>query len=326
MHDRQYNQTHIQAQFTIPVEESGARIDQVLARMMPEYSRARLSQWLSEGSIQVDGQCLKPKQRIIGGESVIVDATLEPEVDWSGQSMPLEIVHADDDLIVVNKPAGLVVHPGHGNPSGTLVNALLAAYPELEQVPRAGIVHRLDKETSGLLAVARSLKAQNHLVKQLKNRTVGRHYAALVYGRPRHEGTVDAPMDRHRLQRTKMAVVASGKPAITHYRVEATTAHFAWIALKLETGRTHQIRVHMMHIGHPLVGDPVYRTGRPGLGHATEATRTLIDEFPRQALHARHLRLIHPLTGAECEFDAPMPEDLRTLQTRLEASDRESMA
>ena len=322
MHDRQYTRTHIQAQFTIPVEESGARIDQVLARLMPDYSRARLTQWLTEGAITVNAKILKPKHRILGGESVVIDATLEPEVDWSGQAMALDIVHADADLIVVNKPAGLVVHPGHGNSSGTLVNALLAEYPELEQIPRAGIVHRLDKETSGLLAVARSLKAQAHLVKQLKDRSMSRHYVALVYGHPRKEGTVDAPMDRHRIQRTKMAVVTQGKPAVTHYRVTQTTAHCAWVALKLESGRTHQIRVHMMHLGHPLVGDPVYRTGRPGLGSATEEARTLIDTFPRQALHARTLGLVHPTTGELCEFEAPMPDDLQTLFEALADADR----
>jgi 23S rRNA pseudouridine1911/1915/1917 synthase len=269
----------------------------------------------------VDAQVLKPKQRILGGESVIIDAMLEPEVDWSGQSMPLDILHADADLIVVNKPAGLVVHPGHGNPSGTLVNALLAEYPELEQIPRAGIVHRLDKDTSGVLAVARSLTAQAQLVQQLKDRSMGRHYVALVYGHPQTEGTIDAPMDRHRLQRTKMAVVTQGKPAITHYRVTHTTAHCAWVALKLESGRTHQIRVHMMHLGHPLVGDPVYRNGRLGLGSATEQARNLIETFPRQALHAQTLQLVHPTTQALCEFDAPLPDDLNTLREALTDAD-----
>ncbi len=321
MTDRQYTKTHIQAQFEVPLEESGSRIDQVLARLMPDYSRARLTQWLTDGQILVDGAPLKPKNKVLGGEKIIIDAELEAQIDWSAEDIPLDIVHADDDLIIVNKPAGLVVHPGHGNPSGTLVNALLSAFPELEEIPRAGIVHRLDKDTSGVLAVARSLKAQANLVKQLKDRSMSRQYSALVYGHPSKEGTIDAPMDRHRLQRTKMAVVYSGKPAITHYRVSETTAHCAWVDVKLETGRTHQIRVHMTHIGHPLVGDPVYRQGRPGLGNATEEARILIDRFPRQALHARKLGLIHPGSGEAVEFEVPLAPDLDELLMSLRQVD-----
>ncbi len=321
MTDRQYTKTHIQAQFEVPLEESGSRIDQVLARLMPDYSRARLTQWLTDGQILVDGAPLKPKNKVLGGEKIIIDAELEAQIDWSAEDIPLDIVHADDDLIIVNKPAGLVVHPGHGNPSGTLVNALLSAFPELEEIPRAGIVHRLDKDTSGVLAVARSLKAQANLVKQLKDRSMSRQYSALVYGHPSKEGTIDAPMDRHRLQRTKMAVVYSGKPAITHYRVSETTAHCAWVDVKLETGRTHQIRVHMTHIGHPLVGDPVYRQGRPGLGNATEEARIFIDRFPRQALHARKLGLIHPGSGEAVEFEVPVAPDLDELLMSLRQVD-----
>ena len=321
MTDRQYTKTHIQAQFEVPLEESGSRIDQVLARLMPDYSRARLTQWLTDGQILVDGAPLKPKNKVLGGEKIIIDAELEAQIDWSAEDIPLDIVHADDDLIIVNKPAGLVVHPGHGNPSGTLVNALLSAFPELEEIPRAGIVHRLDKDTSGVLAVARSLKAQANLVKQLKDRSMSRQYSALVYGHPSKEGTIDAPMDRHRLQRTKMAVVYSGKPAITHYRVSETTAHCAWVDVKLETGRTHQIRVHMTHIGHPLVGDPVYRQGRPGLGNATEEARIFIDRFPRQALHAGKLGLIHPGSGEAVEFEVPLAPDLDELLMSLRQVD-----
>lgn len=321
MTDRQYTKTHIQAQFEVPLEESGSRIDQVLARLMPDYSRARLTQWLTDGQILVDGALLKPKNKVLGGEKIVVDAELEAQIDWSAEDIPLDIIHADEDLIIVNKPAGLVVHPGHGNPSGTLVNALLSAFPELEEIPRAGIVHRLDKETSGVLAVARSLKAQANLVKQLKDRSMSRQYGALVYGHPSKEGTIDAPMDRHRLQRTKMAVVYSGKPAVTHYRLTETTAHCAWVDVKLETGRTHQIRVHMTHIGHPLVGDPVYRQGRPGLGHATQEARTLIDGFPRQALHAKKLGLIHPTSGDDVEFEVPLASDLDELLTSLRQVD-----
>lgn len=321
MTDRQYTKTHIQAQFEVPLEESGSRIDKVLARLMPDYSRARLTQWLTDGQILVDGALLKPKNKVLGGEKIVVDAELEAQIDWSAEDIPLDILHADDDLIIVNKPAGLVVHPGHGNPSGTLVNALLSAFPELEEIPRAGIVHRLDKDTSGVLAVARSLKAQANLVKQLKDRSMSRQYGALVYGHPSKEGTIDAPMDRHRLQRTKMAVVYSGKPAVTHYRLSETTAHCAWVDVTLETGRTHQIRVHMTYIGHPLVGDLVYRQGRPGLSHATREARALIDGFPRHALHARKLGLIHPASGENVEFDVPLASDLCELLTFLRQVD-----
>lgn len=321
MADRQNNTTYIQAQFEVPLEESGSRIDQVLARLMPDYSRARLSQWLISGQILVDGVALKPKNRVLGGENIVVNAELEPRVDWSAETIPLDVVYADSDLIIVNKPAGLVVHPGHGNPSGTLVNALLGLYPELEKVPRAGIVHRLDKDTSGVLAVARSLKAQANLVKQLKDRSMSRHYCALVYGHPSREGKIDAPMDRHRIQRTKMTVVFSGKPAVTQYRLAETTAHFAWLDVKLETGRTHQIRVHMTHIGHPLVGDPVYRQGRLGLGQTTQEVRALIDGFPRQALHARKLGLIHPTRDEVVEFEVPIASDLNDLLIALREAD-----
>ena len=321
MTDRQYTKTHIQAQFDVPLEESGSRIDQVLARLMPDYSRARLTQWLTEGQILIAGAARKPKNKVLGGDKIVVNAELEPQIDWSAENIPLDLVHVDHDLIIVNKPAGLVVHPGHGNPSGTLVNALLSQFPELEEIPRAGIVHRLDKETSGVLAVARSLKAQANLVKQLKDRSMSRQYVALVYGHPNKEGTIDAPMDRHRLQRTKMAVVYSGKPAVTHYRVTETTAHCAWVQVKLESGRTHQIRVHMTHIGHPLVGDPVYRQGRPGLGRAAVAARDLIDQFPRQALHAQLLGLKHPSTLEMVQFEVPMAQDLAELHAQLKIVD-----
>ncbi len=321
MTDRHYTKTLIQAQFDVPLEESGSRIDQVLARLMPDYSRARLTQWLTEGQILIDGAARKPKNKVLGGEKIVVNAELEPQIDWYAENIPLDLVHVDNDLIIVNKPAGLVVHPGHGNPSGTLVNALLSQFPELEKIPRAGIVHRLDKGTSGVLAVARSLKAHANLVKQLKDRSMGRQYVALIYGHPNNEGTIDAPMDRHRLQRTKMAVVYSGKPAVTHYRVTETTSHCAWVEVKLESGRTHQIRVHMTHIGHPLVGDPVYRQGRPGLGRASVAARDLIDQFPRQALHAQSLGLKHPATLEIVQFEVPMAQDLVEMHSQLKIVD-----
>ena len=321
MSDRQHTETHIQAQFRVPLEESGARIDQVLAKLLPEFSRARLSQWVSEGWVLLDSKPCKPKSRVLGGELIEVSAELEPAVSWSAEAIDLQVIHEDEDLIVVDKPAGLVVHPGHGNPNGTLVNALLSRYPELELIPRAGIVHRLDKDTSGVLAVARSLRAHGSLVEQLKDRSMSRRYVALVYGQPLSQGTVDAPMDRHRTARTKMAVVSAGKPAVTHYRVLSRTAHCAWLQVKLESGRTHQIRVHMTHIGHPLVGDPVYRQGRPGLGQASPEAQELINAFPRQALHAEALGLMHPATGDACEFKVSWPADLLALKNTLEMAD-----
>lgn len=321
MTDRHYTKTHIQAQFVVPLEESGARIDQVLARLLPDYSRARLSQWLVAGAILLDGATCKPKHRVLGGEAIVVDAALEPQVDWSAEASDLDILFEDLDIIILNKPAGLVVHPGHGNPSGTLVNALLARFPELEELPRAGIVHRLDKETSGVLAVARSSRAHGSLTMQLKDRTMSRQYIAAVFGHPNAVGTVDAPMDRHRTQRTKMAVVTSGKPAVTHYRVIERTAHVSWLSVKLESGRTHQIRVHLTHIGHPLVGDPVYRQGRIGLGRASQEARQCIEDFPRQALHAEALGLLHPGSSEPMSFSAPLPDDLVGLRVNLERHD-----
>lgn len=321
MTDRQHTETHIQAQFRVPLEESGARIDQVLAKLLPDYSRARLSQWVTDGWVLLDSKPCKPKSRVLGGELIEVSAELEAAVSWSAEAIELEVVYEDSDLVVVNKPAGLVVHPGHGNPSGTLVNALLNRYPELDLLPRAGIVHRLDKDTSGLLAVARSMRAHGSLVDQLKDRSMSRTYVALVYGQPLSQGKIDAPMDRHRTIRTKMAVVASGKPAVTHYRVIARTAHCTWLRVKLESGRTHQIRVHLTHIGHPLVGDPLYRQGRPGLGRASTEAKTCLDAFPRQALHAESLGLVHPGSGEALEFHAPWPLDLVELKDALEVFD-----
>jgi len=249
----------------------------------------------------------------LGGELVSIDAQLESQVSWAGQPLELETLYVDDDLIIVNKPAGLVVHPGHGNPSSTLVNALLHHYPELDAIPRAGIVHRLDKETSGVLAVARSAKAHQRLIAQLKDRSMGRQYWALVFGRTRPVGTIDAPMDRHRIQRTKMAVMLQGKPAVTHYRTLHQTEHLSAVEVRLETGRTHQIRVHMTYIGHPLVGDPVYKAGRPGFGTMLASARHRVEGFPRQALHAEMLRLLHPQTNEPMEFRAPLADDLVAL-------------
>ncbi len=291
----------------VPGEDSGLRLDQGLVRLWPKHSRSRLQNWIREGRIRLDGVVVtEPKHKLWGGEVVELEEALDEKALSSlPEAIPLNIVHEDEAIIIIDKPAGLVVHPGSGNWSGTLLNALLHYEPALEHVPRAGIVHRLDKETSGLMVVARTLEAQTNLVRQLQARTVKRYYQALVRGSVERGGTVDAPIGRHPTQRTKMAVVKTGKPARTHYRVVERFIDCTLIECALETGRTHQIRVHMTSIGHPLVGDPVYGGG---------ASRVPIGpEFARQALHARRLGLVHPLTGKAMLWKSNVPEDMAEL-------------
>ncbi len=298
---------------TIPDELFGQRLDQVLAQLFPDYSRARLQQWIKEGLVTVNGETKKPKEKVVGGEYVEVLATTAEEVSWVAQDIPLDIVYEDEDIIIVNKPAGLVVHPATGNPDGTLVNALLHHAPELSEVPRAGIIHRLDKETSGLLAVARNLKAQKHLVEILQERTMKRQYQAVAYGVMTGGGTVDAPIARHAVDRKRMAVREDGKHAVTHYRViERFRAH-THIRVDLETGRTHQIRVHMAHIHYPLVGDPVYGGRLRIPPDSSDTMQNMLRGFRRQALHAARLGLTHPRTGEEMEWEAELPQDMQDL-------------
>lgn len=286
----------------IPVHQSGMRLDQALAELLPRYSRSRLQAWISEGAITLDGQVTSPKSKVWGGEQVRVQAIAHPsEMPAQAEAIDLSIVFEDETLLVINKPAGLVVHPGSGNWSGTLLNALLHHAPQLQSVPRAGIVHRLDKETSGLLVVAKTIEAQTDLVRQLQAHTVQRHYLALVEGEVARDGKVEAPIGRHPSARTKMAVVSRGKPAVTHYRVLQRFARHTLIECRLETGRTHQIRVHMQSIGHALVGDPTYGA-KKGPSH-----------FKRQALHAARLGLIHPVTHEAMQWEAPLPEDMQAL-------------
>ena len=297
----------------IPRECGGLRLDQALARMFPDFSRARLQQWVRAGQVRVDERVLKPRDTVRGGEQVIIRAQLDDTPGCEPEAIALDVIHEDEALLVINKPAGLVVHPAAGNWGGTLQNALLHRAPELATVPRAGIVHRLDKDTSGLLVVARTLTAHKSLVEQLQARTLKREYLAVVQGAMTAGGTVDAPIGRHPVDRKRMAVVQSGKEAVTHYRVEQRFAHHTAIRVNLETGRTHQIRVHMAHIRHPLVGDPVYG-GRLRLpAGAGEALIQALRGFNRQALHARRLGLQHPVTGEYVEWEAPLPEDLVTL-------------
>jgi 23S rRNA pseudouridine1911/1915/1917 synthase len=304
----------IQKELMVSSEFAGCRLDQTAAQLLGDYSRARVQQWIKQGDLRVDGQVKKPKEKLLGGECLTLDTVLEPEGDWQPEHIQLDVVYEDGDILVINKPAGLVVHPAAGNRQGTLLNGLLNHCPDLEAIPRAGIVHRLDKDTTGLMVVAKTLAAHHSLVKQLQARTVSREYQAVCFGVMTGGGTVEADIGRHPRVRTKMAVVKSGgKEAITHYRVEQRFADFTHVRVKLETGRTHQIRVHMAHIGYPLVGDSVY-AGR--LKVPRGASDTLIEtlrSFPRQALHAGELGLIHPQHEDYMHWQAPLPDDMNQL-------------
>ena len=312
----------IQQQAVVPDELDGGRLDQAAARLFPDFSRSRLQAWIKKGVLCADGRQCRPRDKVAAGVVLALDAELERETTWQPEDIALDIVYEDDSILVVNKPAGLVVHPAAGHADGTLVNALLAHAPELEQLPRGGIVHRLDMETSGIMVVARTLSAHHHLVEQLQARTVKREYSAVCIGAMTGGGTIEAPMGRHPKQRKKMAVLpAGGKPAITHYRIARRFGHHTQIAVNLETGRTHQIRVHMAYRHYPLVGDPLYG-GRPRIPRG--ASQVLIDAlrgFPRQALHARVLGLIHPQSHEELQFECPLPEDMLELLAVLQQED-----
>ncbi len=302
---------HLSAQ--IPVEAAGRRLDQALAELFSAYSRARLQQWIKQGSVLLDGRAAPAKYRVVGGEQVEIAAQLQVETAAQPQSLPLDVRFEDQHLLVLNKPPGLVVHPAAGNPEGTLQNALLYHYPELASVPRAGIVHRLDKGTSGLMVVARSLSAHKSLVEQLQARSVHREYLALVQSAVIAGGTIEAPIGRHPRDRLRMAVVQSGKPAVTHYRVRERFPAHTLLEVRLETGRTHQIRVHMAYIHCPLVGDPLY-AGRQKLPRgASPRLREALTGFRRQALHAARLQLVHPASGEQLAWEAEMPDDFRQL-------------
>ncbi|WP_232096570.1 23S rRNA pseudouridine(1911/1915/1917) synthase RluD [Denitratisoma oestradiolicum] len=296
---------------TIPRECAGLRLDAALAQLFPDFSRSRLQAWMKAGRVRVAGAPAEdPKAKAWGGESVELDPTPEPLLAAHvAEAMDLPVIHEDEAILVIDKPVGLVVHPGSGNWSGTLLNALLHHAPELEQLPRAGIVHRLDKDTSGLMVVAKTLAAQTDLVRQLQARSVKRHYLALVQGLLARDGTVDAPIGRHPSQRVKMAVVAGGREARTHYQVLERFPRATLVECRLDTGRTHQIRVHMASLGHPLVGDETY--GRRRTGDA------LLDAFPRQALHAWRLGLIHPENGETMHWESPPPADFAQLLAEL---------
>lgn len=303
----------------IPPSCAGMRLDQALAQLFDGYSRSRLSQWLKAGQVRVNGQQLRGRDKVWGGEQVEIHAELEEQTAWQAEAVALEIVYEDEQLLVINKPAGLVVHPATGNPAGTLVNALLHHDASLNTIPRAGVVHRIDKDTSGLLVVARTLTAQKSLVEQFQAHSLLREYQAVVTGVLTAGGTVDAPVGRHPVQRKRMAVIPNGKPAVTHYRVMERFRAHSWIRCRLETGRTHQIRVHMAHIHHPLVGDPVYG-GRLRLPKGcTETLTETLRHFRRQALHAGRLGLVHPTSGETLEWNAALPADMETLLDSLRA-------
>ncbi len=302
----------------LPADSAGLRLDQALARALPQYSRARIQGWIRDDCVTLNGRTPRSRDTVRGGEQVELRIAEQPAGDWQAEAIPLHIVYEDDDILVLDKPAGLVVHPGAGNPEGTLLNALLHHAPSLQQLPRAGIVHRLDKETSGLLVVAKTEAARLHLIQQLKDRSLSREYLALVQGIVIAGGKVDAPIGRHAQTRTRMAVNTRGKPAVSHYRLEKKFRAHTLLRVKLESGRTHQIRVHMAHLKHPLVGDPVYG-GRLTLPKgASLAMIAALQGFKRQALHATRLGLVHPVSGKPLSWESPMPEDMRVLIDTLE--------
>ena len=306
----------------VPLEMAGMRLDQVLAELFAEYSRSKLQTWIKSSRVLVNGQELKAKDKLEGGETIIMDAEAEVVIVSEAENIPLDIVYEDDSLLIVNKPPGLVVHPAVGNWHGTLVNALLHHDVNLQTLPRAGIVHRLDKDTSGLLMIAKTLQAHNSLTQQLQEREITREYLAVTRGRMTAGGTVDEPIGRHPTDRKRYVVKESGKFAITHYRVVQRFTRHTLVQVKLETGRTHQIRVHMAHIRFPLLGDQVYG-GRFQMPPAcSELLSVELRNFKRQALHAAKLGLLHPVTGEYYEWEQPIPEDMQRLLEAL--ADNES--
>ncbi len=297
----------------VPVAMGGQRVDQVAAQLFPEYSRARLQTWLKGGQLSVDDRQVKPKDKVIGGEWLHLEAELQVFTEWKAEPVDFPIHYEDDDILVINKPAGLTVHPGAGNPGGTLLNGLLHYDPKLATVPRAGIVHRLDKDTSGLMVVARTVEAHTELVRDLQAREISREYEAVCKGVMTGGGVVDEPIGRHATNRVRMALRPGGKPALTHYRVVRKFAHHTHVRLKLESGRTHQIRVHMDHIHYPLVGDPVYGGQFSFPRKSSDELKAALRAFDRQALHAKALGLSHPSTGEWMDWEIDLPEDMQEL-------------
>jgi 23S rRNA pseudouridine1911/1915/1917 synthase len=317
--------TAVTHSIVIPAEHEGRRLDQALAELLPDYSRSRLKSWIVAGCVRLDGAAPEPRTRVAAGQRVDVAAEVEPEGGIAAQPVGFEIVYEDDDVLLVLKPAGLVVHPGAGNRDATLENGLRFHAPALGALPRSGLLHRLDKDTSGLVLVAKTLAAHTHLTRDLQERRITREYRTIVNGVMTAGGTVDAPVGRHPVQRTRMAVTHGGRPAVSHYRVLARFPAHSFLAVRLETGRTHQIRVHLAHLGFPVVGDPVYG-GRPRVpaGASTELIAALRG-FRRQALHACAIRFRHPANGEWLQFSVPLPADMRDLLAALAGSQAQAV-
>ena len=304
---------------TVPEECAGSRIDQAVAELLPDYSRSQLQGWIKAGKLTINGEKWRPRDKVSGGEQIVLDAELTPVLESIPEEITLDIIAETNSYLVINKPIGLVVHPGAGNPNGTLMNALLHHEPELRNLPRAGIIHRIDKGTSGLLVIAKTLAAHNHLSQALQEHDIEREYLAIVSGPMTGGGKIDLPLGRHPRDRKKMAVIDTGKPAVTHYRLIERFAAHTYIRVNLETGRTHQIRVHMAHKGYPIIGDAVYG-GRPRLPkQASPELIEMLQHFSHQALHAHKLTFTCPETGEPRSFEAPIPADFETLLTALRA-------
>ncbi|MGE5240572.1 MAG: 23S rRNA pseudouridine(1911/1915/1917) synthase RluD [Bacteroidota bacterium] len=301
----------------IPSELAGQRLDQALAALFADITRSQIQQWIEDGRVTLNGEIPRKRDKVKEGDAVEIHPPPPAQPDWKAQAIALEIVHEDGDILVINKPPGLVVHPGAGNPEGTLLNALLSHAPKLAALPRAGIVHRLDKDTSGLMVVAKTERARQQLIQQLQEHAVEREYLAIVSGVMIAGGTVEAPIGRHRTQRTRMAVSSHGKPAVSHYRVVKKYRAHTLVQVKLESGRTHQIRVHMAHLHYPVVGDPVYGGRLKIPAGAGEKLKKTLRGFKRQALHALKLSLIHPRTGKRVQWASSVPEDMSQLMAAL---------
>jgi len=302
---------------SIPPELAGQRLDQALPALFTDITRSRLQQWIEDGRVTLNGRAPRKRDKVKEGDTVEVLVPPPAESGWKAQALPLEIVHEDSELLVINKPPGLVVHPGAGNPEGTLLNALIAHAPKLASLPRAGIVHRLDKDTSGLLVVAKTERARQNLIGQLQEHAVEREYLTIVNGVMVAGGTIEAPIGRHRTQRTRMAVSTQGKPAVSHYRVMKKYRAHTLVQVRLESGRTHQIRVHMAHLHYPVVGDPVYGGRLRIPAGAGEKLKKVLRGFKRQALHALRLSLVHPRTGKRVQWATSVPEDISILMEAL---------
>jgi len=315
------NQHKIKQQFNVTTESTGLRIDQFLAQHYSEYSRANIQQWIKQGGVKINGHNTKSKTLLKGFEVIDVDIELEQAIDDLPEAMDLDIKFEDEYLLVLNKPAGLVVHPGNGNPNGTLLNGLLGMSNEQAMLPRAGIVHRLDKDTSGLMVVAKTSECQLRLIEMLKTHDIKRQYFCVVRGRVSQAATIQNQMGRHKTQRVRMAVVMNGKAAITHYEPIERFNHYTSVQVKLETGRTHQIRVHMHHLGHPLVGDSLYGNPKRVDAQVDQELKAIIREFPRQALHAELLEFIHPISKENVSVKANLPDDLCQLLDDLQFLD-----